>query len=51
MAMLYFIEDHLYGAAKKWYQMFEIFKQRHDRQPQRLIERLQQEFMSELKSR
>jgi len=25
-AMLYFIEDHLQGTAKKWYQMDEVFK-------------------------
>ena len=43
-AMLYFIEDHLQGTAKKWYQMDEVFKQRDDPQPQRLMDRLLKEF-------
>jgi len=42
--MLYFIEDHLQGTAKKWYQMDEVFKQRDD--PQRLMDRLLKEFKS-----
>ncbi|ORY10374.1 hypothetical protein LY90DRAFT_518706 [Neocallimastix californiae] len=46
-AMLYFIEDHLQGTAKKWYQMDEVFKQRDDPQPQRLMDRLLKEFKSE----
>ncbi|KAG4083478.1 hypothetical protein H8356DRAFT_1017464, partial [Neocallimastix lanati (nom. inval.)] len=46
-AMLYFIEDHLQGTAKKWYQMDEVFKQRDDPQPQRLMDRLLKEFTSE----
>ncbi|ORY20617.1 hypothetical protein LY90DRAFT_516641 [Neocallimastix californiae] len=46
-AMLYFIEDHLQGIAKKWYQMDEVFKQRDDPQPQRLMDRLLKEFKSE----
>ncbi|ORY20200.1 hypothetical protein LY90DRAFT_634010 [Neocallimastix californiae] len=46
-AMLYFIEDHLQRTAKKWYQMDEVFKQRDDPQPQRLMERLLKEFKSE----
>ena len=45
--MLYFIEDHLQGTAKKWYQMDEVFKQRDDPQPQRLMDRLLKEFKSE----
>ncbi|KAG4107442.1 hypothetical protein H8356DRAFT_886662, partial [Neocallimastix lanati (nom. inval.)] len=46
-AMLYFIEDHLQGTAKKWYQMNEVFKQRDDPHPQRLMDRLLKEFKSE----
>jgi len=46
-AMLYFIEVHLQGTAKKWYQMDEVFKQRDDPQPQRLMDRLLKEFKSE----
>ncbi|KAG4094851.1 hypothetical protein H8356DRAFT_997862, partial [Neocallimastix lanati (nom. inval.)] len=46
-AMLYFIEDHLQGTTKKWYQMDEVFKQRDDPQPQRLMDRLLKEFKSE----
>ena len=45
--ILYFIEDHLQGTAKKWYQMDEVFKQRNDWQPQRLMDRLLQEFKRE----
>jgi len=46
-AMLYFIEDHLQGTAKKWYQMDKVFKQRDDPQLQRLMDRLLKEFESE----
>jgi len=45
-AMLYFIEDHLQGTAKKWYQIDEVFKQRDNRQPQRLMDGLMKEFKS-----
>ena len=45
--MLYFIEDHLQGTAKKWYQMDEVFKQRDDPQPQILMEKFLKEFKSE----
>jgi len=45
--MLYFIEDHLQGAGKKWYQMDKVFKQRDDPQPQRLMDRLLQEIKTE----
>ncbi|ORY21669.1 hypothetical protein LY90DRAFT_515973 [Neocallimastix californiae] len=40
-------DDHLQGTAKKWYQMDEVFKQRDDPQPQRLMDRLLKEFKSE----
>jgi len=33
--------------VKKWYQMSEIFKQHDNPQPQKLMDRLQQEFKSE----
>ena len=46
-AMVYFIADHLEGTAKKWYMMDEVYKQRDDPQPQKLMERLQKEFKSE----
>jgi len=45
--MLYFIEDHLKRTAKKWFQIDEEFKQRDDPQPQRLMDKLLQEFKSE----
>ena len=45
--ILYFIEDHLQGTAKKQYQMDEVFKPGDDPQPQRLMDKLLQEFKSE----
>jgi len=45
--MLYFIEDHLQGTWKKLYQMNEMFKQMDDMKPQRLIDRMLQEFKCE----
>jgi len=45
--MLYFIEDHLQGTAKKWYHIDEVFKQLDDPQPQRLMDKLLKEFKSE----
>jgi len=46
-AKLYFIEDHLEGDALKWYKMDEQYAQMDDPQPQRLLERLLEEFKSE----
>ena len=46
-AKLYFIEDHLEGDALKWYRMDEQYAQMDNPQPQRLLERLLEEFKSE----
>jgi len=45
--MIDYIEDHLKGTAKRWYNIDEVMVQLNDPQPLRLMERLRTEFKNE----
>ena len=45
--MVIYIEDHLTGGAERWYRIDEMYEQKENPDPERLLKKLEEEYSSE----